>query len=155
MNKIKQWNKTKKAVLALNLLCLVVLLAYSITFFVINQIWQPGNLPQGAMHTRMAWRQIVDNIAFAATAIYQIGGLFFIYRLFRGKITIPVTRLLLYFGAQLCGMLLCTIPFGMIDSTTSVATYIFPLWNIGSWAIIFLLFTVGMQVYWQIKGQAK
>jgi len=74
--------------LALNLLFLVVLLAYSVTFFVINQMWQPGNLPQGAMHTRMAWQQIVDNIAFAA---------------------------------QLWGMLLCTVPFGMIDSTSSVS----------------------------------
>lgn len=74
--------------MALNLLFLVVLLAYSVTFFVINQMWQPGNLPQGAMHTRMAWQQIVDNIAFAA---------------------------------QLWGMLLCTVPFGMIDSTSSVS----------------------------------
>lgn len=117
----------------MNLLFLVVLLAYSVTFFVINQMWQPGNLPQGAMHTRMAWQQIVDNIAFAAAAVYQMGNLFFVYWLFRKKITVPLSRLLLYFAAQLWGMLLCTVPFGMIDSTSSVATYIFPLWNIGSW----------------------
>lgn len=139
----------------LNLLFLVVLLAYSVTFFVINQIWQLGNLPQGAMHTRMAWQQIVDNIAFAAAAVYQIGNLFFVYWLFRKKITVPLSRLLLYFAAQLCGMLLCTVPFGIIDSTSSVATYIFPLWNIGSWCVIFFVFMAGVQVYWKIRGQGS
>lgn len=105
--------------------------------------------------TRMAWQQIVDNIAFAAATVYQMGNLFFVYWLFRKKITVPLSRLLLYFAAQLWGMLLCTVPFGMIDSTSSVATYIFPLWNIGSWCVIFFVFMAGVQVYWKIRGQGK
>lgn len=153
MFQLKKWDTVQKAIFVFNLLFFVALLACSVTFLAINQVWNPHNLPQGAMYTRMAWRQTVTTMGDATALIYKIFHLFILYWFMCKKAFLSLSRVFLYFGGQAAGMLLCTVPFGLMDSTTACIDYLFPLLQMAAFFCVLFVFVICVQAYRKIGAR--
>ncbi len=152
MNKIKSWDKPKKAVLLLNLLFFAALLGFSVTFFMNNITWEPNNAPIEAAYAHIGQGKAIYRIGLGATGIYKIGHLALLYFFLTKKITFSLPQILLYFAAQAGGILLCTVPFGLLDPAYAVINYLEPLLNMVVFFGVLIVFMAGVQIHRNIKG---
>ena len=120
----------KKFVFALTVFLVIGLLSHSIIFFVINKALNPAEI-SGQMElvqNRLAWRKTVETVFAFCSTIYCLGQIVLLCAEIKKKLLPPWRSIIAHFIAQVLLMLVCTVPFGILDADF-LGDYLFPVWG--------------------------
>jgi hypothetical protein len=136
-------NHRPKIIVLFDIILMLGLLSYAVVFYVINKTLTPSDVSGGYIiaEQHLFWRAVAEKICALCGVIYILGHIFAIYHSMKQKIKFSLKELALYFFIQIGIMLVCVIPFGLLDRTYFF-DYIFPLYSIIGTAL--LLFVVSI-----------
>ncbi len=132
--------RLQKKINWLTLVLLAGLLAHSLIFLYINRTLDPlGDLSPQQWMLRQERRRLAEGIAAVCGGLYSLGHLCLIgIHLRKGSLP-PVPEMLVYWLRQIGWMLVCTVPFALMD-TIFWGDHLFPLWSLmGSVLFLFAL----------------
>ncbi|MDL2293229.1 hypothetical protein LJC60_01205 [Ruminococcaceae bacterium OttesenSCG-928-D13] len=122
--------RRKIVTIALGVLLIFGLCAYSVTLFVLNRTLNPQEIAGNfeLLELRLSLRIAAERICSICTSLYLLGHLvLFNYTLIKKK-PVPIPTTALYATAQIVIMFVCTVPFALMDMG-SFADYVFPVWG--------------------------
>lgn len=134
----------KRTLIISNMLLIVGLLSHSIILFFLNINFNPMTIAEKPefVQLRIVWRQSSEKIFVFFILLYIIGHCIVFYAALKKKVFISASVMIIYIAAQVCIMLLCTMPFAFLDAVF-FADYIFPVWSVlGTFLITVLIFVI-------------
>ncbi len=142
----------KKTILIFDIILTFGLLTHSIILFFINTRLNPLEnlwIEVSKISQRFFLRQIAETVISICSIIYGIGNLSLVC-IFYKKYSLPSFSLYLKFlFVQIGIMLVCTLPFCVMNSPFQ-NDYLFPLWSLGGLlallTFVFIIFSISKKV---------
>lgn len=136
----------KRWVFFLNILLVCGLLVHSLIFFTINKAINPIGIvaaeTEQLLSRRILWRMVAETTFAFCGAVYLIGHIIIGWISIRNGDEKPLKKILLYYVMQVFLMIVCCIPFGLMD-ISFLGDYVFPIWGtVGTISLILILYVV-------------